>query len=129
MTKSQALSNPEAIFKGWSPFSNNFSDYSINIPARITTPVVPSPISLSYEIESSTINLDMGWVISIFSIIVAPSLVIKGSPSGEMIILSIPFGPKEVLTIFAIAKPANKFYLIASIPLTLRFFSYSLTIR
>ena len=69
----------------------------------MTTPVVPSPISLSYEIDNSTINLAIGWAISLFSKIVAPSLVIIYIPSGDTIILSIPLGPKEDFTILAMA--------------------------
>lgn len=45
-----------------------------------------------------------------------------------MIILSIPFGPNDVFNKLAIAKPAFKFYFIASNPLTLFFLFYSLTI-
>ena len=47
VTKSAALSKPLAILNGWMPFSINLKAYSINIPAKTTTPVVPSPISLS----------------------------------------------------------------------------------
>lgn len=49
-------------------------------------------------------------------------------PSGLTIILSIPLGPIEVFKILAIERAAVRFYLIASIPFTLFFFSYSLTI-
>jgi hypothetical protein len=44
---SQACSNPSAILKGWRPLSNSFWAYSRRAPAKTTTPVVPSPISLS----------------------------------------------------------------------------------
>jgi hypothetical protein len=44
---SQALSNPSAIFKGCRPLSIKNEAYSNKAPANTTTPVVPSPISLS----------------------------------------------------------------------------------
>jgi hypothetical protein len=44
---SQAASKPSAILSGWIPLSKSFYAYSRMAPARTTTPVVPSPISLS----------------------------------------------------------------------------------
>lgn len=44
---SQALSKPSAILSGWIPLSRSFWACSRMAPARTTTPVVPSPISLS----------------------------------------------------------------------------------
>lgn len=38
---------PSAIFKGWRPLSIKLEAYSNKDPAKTTTPVVPSPISLS----------------------------------------------------------------------------------
>lgn len=46
-TLSLAISNPAEILSGWIPFSKSFNAYSMSIPAKITIPVVPSPISLS----------------------------------------------------------------------------------
>jgi hypothetical protein len=54
---SHALSKPSAIFNGCIPLSKSFYAYSNIAPAKTTTPVVPSPISLSYEAESSTKSL------------------------------------------------------------------------
>lgn len=98
-------------------------------PAKTTTPVVPSPTSLSYDFESSTIKCAIGLTISIFSTIVEPSLVINTSPSGLTIILSIPLGPNELLKTVVIDNATLKFYLTASNPLIRFFFSYSLTIK
>ena len=47
MAISHALSYPLAICYGWRPLSRSAPAYSNSAPARITTPVVPSPISSS----------------------------------------------------------------------------------
>lgn len=60
MAISQALSNPSLIFNGCNPLSNNPSAYSKRNPANTTTPVVPSPISLSYDYDNSTSNFAVG---------------------------------------------------------------------
>ena len=88
-------------------------------------PVVPSPTSLSYDFESSTINLATGCSISIFSTIVAPSFVTSTSRSGLTIILSIPLGPRELLRVLATDLAATILPLIASRPLTRFLVSYS----
>jgi len=44
---SQAVSKPSAILSGCNPFSIKIAAYSRRAPASTTTPVVPSPISLS----------------------------------------------------------------------------------
>ena len=44
---SQALSKPSDILSGCKPLSIRLRDCSSNSPANTTTPVVPSPISLS----------------------------------------------------------------------------------
>jgi hypothetical protein len=44
---STAISKPSDILRGCRPLSNSFSAYSNNAPASTTTPVVPSPTSLS----------------------------------------------------------------------------------
>ena len=49
------------------------------------------------------------------------------SPSGDIIILSIPLGPKEDLSSLDIAKPAFRFCFMASMPFTLFFFYCSFT--
>lgn len=50
---------------------------------------------------------------------VAPSLVIVTSPSGETRILSMPLGPRDVLTMLEMDFAAMIFALVASRPLTL----------
>ena len=92
---SQALSNPSMIFNGWIPLSSNFWACSSKAPANTTTPVVPSPLSSSWDLDNSTNNLAIGCSMFIFSTIVAPSFVTVTSPSWLTNILSIPFGPIE----------------------------------
>lgn len=72
---SQAFSNPSAILRGWRPLSIKIPAYSRRAPANTTTPVVPSPISLSWELDNSHNNFAVGCSISILSRIVAPSFV------------------------------------------------------
>ena len=55
-----------------------------------TTPVVPSPTSSSWDLESSTISLAIWCSTSIILRMVAPSFVMVTSPSGLTNILSIP---------------------------------------
>jgi len=43
----QALSKPSAIYNGWSPLSIKSEACSNKAPAKTTTDVVPSPISIS----------------------------------------------------------------------------------
>ena len=74
-------------------------------PANKVTVVVPSPTSLSYDFAISTNIFAAGWTISNYSNIVAPSLVIIVL-FPVLIILSIPLGPKVVLTTSAIALTA-----------------------
>ena len=56
----------------------------------------------------------------------APSLVIVISPSGDYNILSIPFGPIELLNAFDMHLAALILTLKASTPLTRDFAAYSL---
>ena len=93
----QAASKPSATLTGCNPRSSNFSACSSRAPARTTTPVVPSPISSSCDWLNSTNNRATWCSTAILSRIVAPSFVMVTSPSGETIILSIPFGPRDVL--------------------------------
>jgi len=120
------LSKPLAIFKGCNPLSIKYEAYSNKAPANTTTPVVPSPISSSYDFDNSTNNLAVGCSISIFSTIVAPSFVTTTSPSPDTNILSIPLGPKEVLRVDDKAQAANMLDLTASIPFNLNLCAYSL---
>jgi len=128
MAISHAYSNPSAIFNGCRPISNNLYAYSRSAPANTTTPVVPSPTSLSYDLLSSTNNLAAGCSISIRSTMVAPSLDTFTSPSGDTNILSNPFGPNDDLKVEATERAANMFDLIASTPFNLLLDAYSFTI-
>lgn len=112
-----ARSNPSAIRIGWMPLSRRISACSSSAPARTTTPVVPSPISSSCDFESWTSNLAISCWTSIWSRMVAPSLVTVISPSGEIKILSRPCiiqltkhsprGPKEDLMMFVTTRAAK----------------------
>ena len=59
-----------------------------------TTPVVPSPISSSCDLDRSTSNFAISCSTFICSNIVAPSFVIVTSESGDTSILSIPAGKR-----------------------------------
>ena len=82
----------------------------------ITLVVVPSPTLSSCVLATSTIIFAAGCSISIVSRIVAPSFVIVTSPSESTSILSIPFGPRVVLTASATALAAAILFLWASFP-------------
>eukprot|EP00004_Rigifila_ramosa_P012773 TRINITY_DN2790_c0_g1_i3.p1 TRINITY_DN2790_c0_g1~~TRINITY_DN2790_c0_g1_i3.p1 ORF type:complete len:650 (+),score=158.03 TRINITY_DN2790_c0_g1_i3:1287-3236(+) len=110
---------------GWMPLSMSFSACSRSAPARTTTPVVPSPTSLSWLFESSTSNLAIWFLTSIRSMMVAPSLVIVTSPSGFWSILSRPFGPRDVLRMLATVRAARMLAFCASTPFTRVLFSCS----
>ena len=92
----QAASKPSATLTGCNPRSSNFSACSSKAPANTTTPVVPSPISSSWDCDNSTKSLATWCSTAILSKMVAPSFVMVTSPSGETIILSMPLGPNEV---------------------------------
>ena len=102
-----ANSKPSAILIGWMPLSIKRSACSMRAPAKTTTPVVPSPISSSWDWESWTMSLAISWSTSMFLRIVAPSLVTVTSPSGLTINLSKPFGPRDVLSVFAMLRAAK----------------------
>ena len=82
----------------------------------ITAVVVPSPTSSSWVFATSTSIFAAGCSISISFKIVTPSLVTTISPSPSTNILSIPFGPKVVLTVSANTLPAKMLVLCASLP-------------
>lgn len=65
MAMSQARSKPSLILRGWIPLSSRVRACSRSWPARTTTPVVPSPTSLSWDWESSTSSLAVGCCISL----------------------------------------------------------------
>lgn len=106
-----------------------------------TTPVVPSPISLSWLLESSTSRRPIWFSTSICSRMVAPSLAVRRvcsaphyahadvlmvtSPSGDCSILSIPFGPKDERKMRATAFAAAMLAFCAASPWSLCFLSCS----
>ncbi|KUG16152.1 hypothetical protein ASZ90_014195 [hydrocarbon metagenome] len=104
---------------GWISCSSSSSDCLRSSPARITAVVVPSPTSVSWVLAISTIILAAGCSISISLRIVTPSLVMTTSPMVSTIILSMPLGPRVVLTAPATAFAAMMFDLCASLPAVL----------
>ena len=87
--------------------------------AKITTDVVPSPTSLSWIWDNSTRTLAAGWVTSNYLRIVAPSLVIVTSPISSTSILSRPWGPRDVFTMFERERTARMFWVLTSWPYSL----------
>ncbi len=97
--------------------SRRVSAPASNSPARTTAVVVPSPTSLSWVFDISTIILAAGFWTSISFMIVAPSFVITISPMPATSILSIPRGPMVDRTISATILAAIMLLLWASLPL------------
>merc|ERR1719318_446276 len=83
---------------GWIPLIRSLSAASRRLPAITTTEVVPSPASISWALLSSTNILAAGWTTFIWFRMVAPSLVMVTSLLASWIILSMPLGPRLVLT-------------------------------
>lgn len=81
--------------------------------------VVPSLATRSCVILVSITSFAVGCSTLAVSRTVAPSLVIRTSPSWSMSILSIPFGPNVDLTAAATAKAALAFPTSAALPVTL----------
>mmetsp|Transcript_2997 Transcript_2997/g.10763 ORF Transcript_2997/g.10763 Transcript_2997/m.10763 type:complete len:293 (-) Transcript_2997:26-904(-) len=113
---SAALSKPSATRIGCRPRSSRCSACSSSAPASTTTPVVPSPISSSWLLDSSTIRRATWCSTSIFSKMVAPSFVIVTSPSGDTSILSMPRGPRLERRMDVTARAAMMFDFCASRP-------------
>ena len=85
--------------------------------------IVPSPISSSYVLEISIKILAAGLSICIDVKIVAPSLVtVMLLPAGPatigLRILSIPLGPRVVLTKSPMAMAPTKLVILATSPLS-----------
>lgn len=120
-----ARSNPSAILIGWIPRSRRAVADSSRAPARTTTPVVPSPISSSCDFDSSTRSFATWCSTCIWPMMVAPSLVTVMSPSGEIMILSRPRGPRLVLTMLLTVRAARMCDLSASIPCSRVFLPWS----
>ena len=87
---------------------------SSSAPQSTTTLVVPSPASMSCDLESSTSILAVGWKTCMWLMMVAPSFVMMTSPSLDWIILSMPFGPSEDRTASATPLAAMMFALRTS---------------
>jgi len=94
----------------------SFSASLRSSPAKTATVVVPSPTSSSWVFEISINILAAGLSTKIDYKIVAPSLVtviffLECSSPIDYKILSIPFGPRVVLTKSATAiAPTNDYY-------------------
>ena len=110
---------PDMTEVAWILFLMSSFPLLSNSAARITTEVVPSPTSRSWIWESSTRTFAAGCVTSNYLRIVAPSLVIVTSPISSTSILSSPWGPSEVLTIFESASTAIIFCVRTSCPCSL----------
>ena len=92
------------------PFCNNLSAAPSRLPAITTTDVVPSPASTSCAAERSTNIFAEGCMTDMLFNIVFPSFVMIVSPLPDWIILSIPRGPREVLTASATAMKVSILY-------------------
>mmetsp|Transcript_60707 Transcript_60707/g.167918 ORF Transcript_60707/g.167918 Transcript_60707/m.167918 type:complete len:236 (-) Transcript_60707:13-720(-) len=106
---SAAIRKDSVIICGWMPLESSRSAAPRRAPAMTTTDVVPSPASTSWALESSAIIFAVGWLSFICARIVAPSLEMITSPFGSWIILSMPFGPRDVRTVSATALAAKMF--------------------
>ena len=87
---------------------------SSSAPQSTTTLVVPSPASMSCDLDSSTSILAVGWKTCMWLMMVAPSFVMITSPSLDWIILSMPFGPSDERTASATPLAAMMFALRTS---------------
>src|SRR3989344_8291601 len=110
---------PFAMTVGWTLSSNKCSACFNNSTANTTAVVVPSPTSFSWVFATSTIIFAVGCSIDISSKIVTPSFVTTISPIESTNILSMPFGPRVVLTVSATALAAAMLFLCASLPVDL----------
>mmetsp|Transcript_55635 Transcript_55635/g.144646 ORF Transcript_55635/g.144646 Transcript_55635/m.144646 type:complete len:268 (+) Transcript_55635:991-1794(+) len=113
---SSAMRKASVMVCGWMPLASSRSAACSSAPAVTTTEVVPSPASTSWAFESSTIILAVGCVSFICCRMVAPSFEMITSPLGSWIILSMPFGPSDVLTVWATALAARMLVILTSWP-------------
>ncbi|KAH3658801.1 hypothetical protein OGATHE_006527 [Ogataea polymorpha] len=109
-----ALVNASEMIVGWIPLFRSFSAAPSKAPVITTTEVVPSPASTSCAPDKSTSILAAGCRTAICLRIVWPSLEMITSPRPVLIILSMPFGPKDVLMASATALAAKMFALRTS---------------
>ena len=97
---------PLAMMVGWTLASIRSVAFLRSSPARMTDVVVPSPTSASWVFATSTSILAAGCWTSISFRMVTPSLVMTTSPMESTSILSIPRGPRLLLTASEIALAA-----------------------
>mmetsp|Transcript_15867 Transcript_15867/g.53855 ORF Transcript_15867/g.53855 Transcript_15867/m.53855 type:complete len:276 (-) Transcript_15867:63-890(-) len=116
---SAACSKPSAMRTGCSPRSRSFSASLSSAPASTTTPVVPSPTSLSWDCDRSTRSLPIWWSTSMRCRMVAPSFVMVTSPSEDTSILSMPLGPRDDRSVLVTDWAARRLAFIASMPRSL----------
>ena len=97
---------PAAMMVGWTLESIRSRDFLRSSPAMMTEVVVPSPTSWSWVFATSTSILAAGCWTSISLRMVTPSLVMTTSPMESTSILSIPLGPRLLLTASAMVLAA-----------------------
>ena len=97
---------PAVMIVGWTLASIRSVAFLRSSPARMTLVVVPSPTSASWVLATSTSILAAGCWTSISLRMVTPSLVMTTSPTESTSILSIPLGPRLLLTALEIAMAA-----------------------
>ncbi len=119
---------PVAIIVGWISCSIKSSALLNSWPATTAALVVPSPTSSSWVLDTSTTIFAAGCSMSISLRMVAPSFVITTSPIESTSILSMPLGPRVVLTASATAFAAMMLLLWASLPLVLLLPSFKMNI-
>ena len=110
---------PLAMMVGWTLASIRSVAFLRSSPARMTLVVVPSPTSASWVLATSTSILAAGCWTSISFRMVTPSLVMTTSPTESTSILSIPLGPRLLLTASEIALAAEMLLNWASLPFSL----------
>lgn len=113
LAQSLAILHPDIIVWGCIFICTNFSPSLNNSPARTATVVVPSPTSSSWVFEISINILAAALSTCIDLKIVAPSFVtliflLAGPAETGTRILSIPLGPRVVLTRSATAMAPTK---------------------
>ncbi|OPX58776.1 MAG: hypothetical protein A4E30_01431 [Methanomassiliicoccales archaeon PtaB.Bin215] len=111
-----AMRYPAVMMVGWTLASIRSMDFFNSSPVRTTAVVVPSPHSSSWVLATSTSILAAGCSTSISFNMVTPSLVMTTSPMESTSILSIPRGPRVLLTASAMALAAMMLLYWASLP-------------
>mmetsp|Transcript_49812 Transcript_49812/g.97440 ORF Transcript_49812/g.97440 Transcript_49812/m.97440 type:complete len:205 (-) Transcript_49812:90-704(-) len=111
--------NASATAVGCMPLLRRSPQASRRAPATTHTLVVPSPASTSWLLLISTSIFAAGWSTFILDRIVAPSLLMRTSPSPSCISLSMPRGPKEVRIAAATAFAATILDIRTSLPFCL----------